>query len=156
MKIRAALLLGLSATTAAPALAQSADSLPPEVRAAADRLGRCMVSKSSGEDRIAVAGWMLAAMGSAPQLKGVVTVEPGKKEQADRTMAAFFTRIMTVDCAAEAKVLFASGDRRAFELAGRPLGEIAMRELLGNPVAMDSMAAYTRYLKESDFAGVTK
>ena len=126
----------------------------PESRAAADRLGLCMVSKTTGADRIAVAGWMLAAMASAPELHDVASVTPERKEKADRAMAAVFTRLITRDCAAESKALFALGDTSAFKQAGRPLGEVAMQELMSNPKTMEALAAYVRYLNPLDFAEV--
>jgi hypothetical protein len=120
----------------------------------ADRLGQCMVSKTTGADRIAVASWMLAAMASAPQLKDVAVVTPARKEQADRTMATVFTRLMTKDCATDAKALFAARDPQAFQQAGRPLGEVAMKELISNPKTMEALGAYVRYINPADFAAV--
>ena len=52
------------------ATAQSSDN------AAADALGNCLARKSTGEDRLVFAGWMVAALASAPQLAGVANVDP--------------------------------------------------------------------------------
>lgn len=145
--------LALSAS-AIPAQAQTGDGLKLEVKAAADHLGQCMVLKSSGEDRIVIARWMVLALASAPQLNDVMVVDQTKKVAADRAMAGLFTRLITSDCKPEAKALFATKDANAFELAGGPLGRIAMRELLSNEKAMGALAAYADYLKDSDFAEV--
>jgi len=101
-----------------------------------------------------VAGWMLAGIASAPQLKDVATLQPGRKEQLDREMAALFTRLMTKDCMSEAKALFATRNSGAFEAAGQPLGMIAMRELMGDPATLAALSAYASYLKEEDFVSI--
>ena len=120
----------------------------------AEKLGQCLVDNSTGADRIAVAGWMLAAIASAPQLKDVAVVTPAKKEQLDRGMAAVFTRLMTKDCPAQAQALIATQDQSGFEVAGGALGKIAMQELLGNPASQRAIGEYTRYLNRADFSGV--
>ena len=88
------------------ATAQSSDN------AAADALGNCLARKSTGEDRLVFAGWMVAALASAPQLAGVANVDPSTKAALDRQLAAIFTRLMTVDCAAEARPLFQARDNQ--------------------------------------------
>jgi hypothetical protein len=144
----------LAALSAAPAVAQSDPGLSPEVNVLANELGRCIVSKTTGEDRIAVAGWMLAALASAPQLKGVAEVAPARKDAADRGMARTYTRLIAKDCESQSRALFATRKPEAFGAASRPLGEIAMRELMSDPATMAALAAYANYLDNDDFKDV--
>ena len=78
-----------------------AGSSPSSQTPAADAprtLGQCMAMKTTGEDRILVARWMLVAMASAPQMADFLTVAPGKKDGLDRGMATLFTRLLVRDC----------------------------------------------------------
>lgn len=119
-------------------------------------LGQCFVDKTTGADRIAVARWMLGSMSSAPQMADLIKVDSALKTEADKKMAALFTRLMAVDCASEARPLFKARSRAGFEAAGGALGKIAMKELLTDPAASKGLENYTSYLRESDFAGLVK
>ena len=132
------------------ATAQSSDN------AAADALGNCLARKSTGEDRLVFAGWMVAALASAPQLAGVANVDPSTKAALDRQLAAIFTRLMTVDCAAEARPLFQARDNEGMRIAGGALGRIAMQEISGDPAASEALEAFTKYLRGEDFVSLMK
>ena len=136
--------LGLGAAT--PAAAQTASS-----QSNAERLGNCLVSKTTGEDRILSARWILAAMASAPQVADVAHVEPAKKEEIDRAMARLFTRLMTKDCLEEARPLLLARDGAGARTAGEALGRIAMQELLSDPKAVAAVAKYATYIDYREF-----
>ena len=146
----------LFATTSVPALAADTTPTAAELSAQANALGQCFVAKSTGADRLAVARWMLAGLASAPTMVDVAKVNPVRKVQADKDMAAIFTRLMTVDCATEARPLFLAKSKAAFETAGGALGGIAMKELLSDPRAAQGLADYVQYLDQSAFANVVK
>jgi hypothetical protein len=146
--------LMIAPLTSAQAQLQVGSGLDPETRIKAEALRQCLVNKTTGEDRVAVATWLLLATASSPQLAGAATVEPGRKEQADRVMAQLFTRLLTVDCLNFSRAMLASKGQDAFEVASGTLGQIAMNELMSNPQARAAMGDYLRYLNEADFAAV--
>jgi len=141
--LAAAAVAALSLSLAIPAQATEADG---------QALAQCVQLSTNGKDRILTARWLLAVMASAPQLHDVVQVDPQLKQQTDMGMAALFTRLLTVDCLGEAKVVFQGGDtnadmRQAFEL----LGQIAMKELFGDNSTNEGLTAFAKYLDEADF-----
>ncbi|HEY6870071.1 MAG TPA: hypothetical protein VI199_09990, partial [Novosphingobium sp.] len=136
--------LGGPAQAVEPAAAPAAR---PEVA-----LGQCMTLKSTGEDRIALARWFITALGSAPQVKEVVTIAPGAKDQQDRAVAAVFTRLLTVACLTEAQAVTRTSGQAGFRVAGEALGRIAMLELLSDPAANATMGGFGKYVNEADFA----
>jgi|GEM_PF-2397908 len=146
----------LFASAAVPTFAAQMPPTTNDLSAQANALGRCFVNKSTGDDRMAVARWMLAGMASAPRMADVAKVDPSRKVEADKGMAAVFTRLMTIDCANEARPLFLAKSKAAFETAGGALGEIAMKELLSDPKAAEGLSGYIQYLDERAFAKVTK
>ncbi len=137
------LAIGLAMATQAPAAE------------APQRLGQCMAAKTTGEDRLLVARWMLAGMASAPQMADIVTVTPGKKDGIDRNMAALFTRLLVRDCPDQSRAVFKLKTGEAFQVAGESLGRVAMEELMTNPRANAALIAYVNYLKEDEFKAVT-
>ena len=109
-------------------------------------LGECIALSTTGRDRLVTARWFATSLGMAPQLSDAVKVEPAAKEQSDRDMAALFTRLFTVDCADEARVLMANRDQAGIQAAGGRLGQIAMQDLMSDPKVLESMISYLAYI----------
>ncbi len=125
---------------ALPAAAQ--DAAEPT----ANELGNCLTMKSTGADRLDFARWMVASLGSAPQIKDIATVSPDSKEKMDRKMAATFTRLVMGDCGEISRGLIKSRSPDAFRAAGEAFGKMAMQELLGNREAAAGLEAFTKYI----------
>ena len=145
-----ALCIGMPAT----AQENASGAAPAASAAASQALAQCLVLKSTGADRLAVARWLLSSIASAPKAADVVTLRPGQRDAADKGMADVFTHLLTVDCAVESKVLFKDRSKEGFRVAGEALGRVAMEELFNDPKAQEALASYTRYLNESAFAAV--
>lgn len=144
--IRTALITaGLSLS---PAAVQAQTGAMPE----AEALGNCFVLKSTGEDRVALVRWFASAMLASPKTADLAQLAPGKMEQAQRQVAAIFTRLMTKDCLTEAQAVAKTSNASAgFELAGSALGKIAVRELLSDPAAEAAISGFAKYVPKEDF-----
>ena len=150
-------LIGLAALAAAAATSPlHAQGASGNAKATAEALGQCLVLKTTGADRIALAKWILSAMASVPKLKEVAVIDPAKKDAADRSMAAIFTRLIAVDCTAEAKPLLKLSGRAGFEAAFQTLGSIAMQEVVAGPEAEEAMGSFAKYLDEKAFTALAK
>ena len=136
-----------------PLAAQSMVAAPNEASA---KLGQCLVDKTTGSDRTLVARWMAGSMASSPMMEGLVEVDAAAKEQVDRSMAALFARLLTEDCKAQAKVVMQSRDRMGMQAAGGRLGEIAMAELMMDPVSMQALLAYIQYVDPAAMAALAE
>ncbi|GGN45470.1 hypothetical protein GCM10011349_11570 [Novosphingobium indicum] len=161
-----AALLMTGATTAQAETSDSSNQAPAasvthltaaEEQDLSSKLGQCFALKSTGEDRLTLAGWFVAALASAPQIAGVAKVESATKDKFDRQVAALFTRLMTKDCVEYARPLFRARSNAGVRAAGETLGRLAMQELMGDPnAAAQMMGGYLSYLHEEDFAAVVK
>ncbi|URW75808.1 hypothetical protein M9980_00800 [Sphingomonas donggukensis] len=149
--IRSVAVIGIAALSMGAAPAPQA---APAGDAAAAALGNCMVLKTTGEDRLVVARWMVTAMASGPQLADAVSVNAGKKPTYDKDMATLFTRLLVRDCADQSRPVFKTGGDRGFKIAGEALGKVAMEELLRDPKALGALTDYAKYLKQDDFKPV--
>ncbi|WP_404367581.1 hypothetical protein AB5I39_13080 [Sphingomonas sp. MMS24-J45] len=150
------LVLFAAAAISSPASAAPVSQATPEVSAEADALGECLTNKSTGEDRITLARWALAAMASAPKVADIAKVDPARKAELDKALAGIFTRLIARDCAAQSRPLFKSKSKAGFEAAFGKLGQIAFKELLADPKAEETLSDFTKYLNQSDFADVVK
>ena len=132
--------------------ADAAEATPAEVAA----LQNCIQLNSTGRDRLFMARWIVAALGSAQQLADLITVDPAKREEANKQVAALLTRLLTVDCRAQTKALTQSKDRTGMAAAGESLGRIAVQELMQNPQAATNVQEFAKYLKEEDFKALNQ
>ena len=89
-------------------------------------------------------------------MQGVATVDPGVKDALDRQVAAIFTRVITKDCAAEARPLWKARSNAAFRVAGEALGRLAMQEVASDPEGANIFAGYASHIKPADFAELDK
>ena len=141
--------LALAMSLSGPAQAQSMVASP---NAASAALGECLVGSTTGNDRTLVARWMASSMASSPRMKGLVSVDTAAKEKIDREMAALFTRLMADDCADEASVVIKARDQQGMQAAGGRLGEIAMQELMMDPITVQAMLAYVQHIDPAALA----
>ncbi|WP_232492286.1 hypothetical protein [Novosphingobium kaempferiae] len=161
MKTFAAALAVVAVSVSGSAYAQAAPAAPQLAPAQeeqyAAKLSQCFTMKSNGSDRVTLARWFVAALASAPQISDVARVEPGRKDQLDRQVAAIFTRLMATDCAQEARPLFRARSSAGIRAGGETLGRLAMQEIMGDPKSAAAMfSGYVSYLRDEDFAALAK
>ena len=118
----------------------------------ANALGECFVAKSTGEDRTALVRWMAGAILSSSKTADLAQVDPRKVEEANRQVAAIFTRLFIKDCLPQALAVKKSGNAKAgFEIAGAALGKIAMQEVFLDPAAGAALENFTRFIPQDAF-----
>ncbi len=63
-------------------------------------------------------------------------------------MAALVTRLLSVDCLAQARTAIKLEGSAAFGSAFKSLGELAMQEVMNNPSVNASIGEYMKYLDQ--------
>ena len=129
---------------------------PEQEQAYTVKLRDCFTAQTTGADRTTFARWFVAILATAPKVQGVASVEPGVKDQLDRQVATIFTRIITKDCAAEARPLWKARSSAAFRVAGEALGRLAMQEVASDPEGAKIFAGYASHINPADFAVLEK
>ena len=129
---------------------------PEQEQAYTVKLRDCFTAQTTGADRTTFARWFVAILATAPKVQGVASVEPGAKDQLDRQVATIFTRIITKDCAAEARPLWKARSSAAFRVAGEALGRLAMQEVASDPEGAKIFAGYASHINPADFAVLEK
>ena len=135
-----------------PVAAAVPNALNPEDEAAKTKLlGECFTRKSTGEDRINLAKWVVAILASSPNVAGVAKLEPGLKDQLDVQTAKTFTRLFTQDCAAEARPLWQARSTAGFRVAGETLGRLAIQEAMSGPGVDAMFSGYAAKIDRAAF-----
>ncbi len=146
--IRTALLASLLLSFPGQANAQIAGR---EASPMALALGQCVVGMTTGNDRVLVARWLGSSISSSPELADVVKVDQAAREAIDREMANLFVRLFTQDCFDEARPIVLANDLQSVEMAFGMLGEVAMRELMTDPLATQAMTSYANHIPPDVF-----
>jgi hypothetical protein len=141
--MRIATLIALSTMVlASPVMAQP-------VPASADQaLSHCLVLKSTGADRQALVRWILGSLASSSLATGMVKVDAAAKEEADRAVAATYTRLLKVDCLSEYQAMTKTGDSSGMQSAFAMLGQIAMHDAAQDPSVSAALTAFTHYIPQ--------
>lgn len=121
---------------------------------ATDRLSTCLADNTSGKDRKDLARWIFLSMSVHPEIRSLSSATPAVRTDADRTMGALVTRLLTVNCERQTQEVVAQEGNIGMFNAFRSLGEVAMRELMSNPDVTASVGGYVRYLDQKKLESV--
>ncbi len=121
---------------------------------ASDALSVCLADNTSGKDRKDLARWIFLAMSVHPEIRGLSSATVATRTEADKTMAALVTRLLTVNCEKQTKDVSALEGNAGMFTAFKSLGEVAMRELMSNPDVTASVGGYAKYLDQKKLESV--
>jgi hypothetical protein len=143
MKLSKLVLLLLLSIASFSALADSATN----------DLKTCIIDNSTGKDHKDLARWIFVAMAAHPEMKDASNVTPEAREAASKKMAALVTRLMTEQCAPQARALFGQGASvtSALATAFGALGQVAMQEMMAEPHVSAATEEFTHYLDKQKF-----
>lgn len=98
-----------------------------------DDMSKCVVAKSTTDDRTTLMVWMFSAIASHPAVQPMANVSDSERARLTKKVGEFVVRLLTVDCReqtlAALKYEGASAFRDAFEL----FGQVAMQGLIKDP-----------------------
>ena len=152
MKFGATILAGSAMLfSGAPLTAQAGQVLSPVEQGQVTALKECFTRKSTGEDRITLAKWFVAIMANSPSVQGVAKLDAGVKDKLDNSVAQIFTRLLTEDCANEARPLWKKRSTAAFRAAGETLGRLAMQEVMSGDGEGQMFSGYVSHIDPADF-----
>ena len=113
-----------------------------------DDLSRCVVVKTTNNDKIALINWMWIAMSAHPDIAKNMGSKISKrlKEVADKKVAYIVSNLFLDKCRSETDKAFKFEGDEAVVNAFKPLGEISMKNLMQNRKVINSLSSYSRYL----------
>ena len=140
---------------AALALALSAAS-QAQAGPTSDALSKCVVGATSAQDRIVLTKWAYMVISANPEFRAMSTVTEPMREDANHHVADLLSRLVTVDCKAQAVIALRTDGPPAVEGAVKALGASAARDLFVDPATLGEMTGFVKYLDRDKLIGLMK
>jgi hypothetical protein len=115
-----------------------------------------MVDSLTGKERKLLAQWVFFAMAAHPEIREYSKVTPASQKSTDENVGKLITRLLTVNCAEQAKAAAKEEDSAAIKGAFELVGKIAMQELMSNDNVTASISGYAKYLDNEKISAVLK
>ena len=119
-----------------------------------DEMARCLVKFTSTADRNVLVRWMFAAAALHPEVRSLVSVSDGQRDELNKSMAKILERLLLESCRSQAQEAAKYEGRSAFEASFNVLGQVAGRELFADPNVGGSMANVLKYLDKQKMDSV--
>ncbi len=141
MRVLTALVLSSLALSTLPARAAT-----PETEA----FGKCLIGKTTGDDRLLLARWITFAFASHPIVQDTLSIDATKLPETDENMANLVMSLLTERCAVEAKAAVAAEGNTtvAMQKAFEMLGMVASQEVMMDAATQARINAFGSYLDE--------
>ena len=111
-----------------------------------DDLSRCLVEKTSAQDKEVLVKWIFAMVSRHPSVSDIGNVSEDKLDQLNRTTADLMMRLMTESCHEPmAKAMQYEGGV-AIQESFQVLGKVAAGALFANPQVSQAMTGIQKYL----------
>lgn len=113
-----------------------------------DQLSRCLVDSTSPRDRVALVRWMFSAAALHPAVKSIASVSTKQLEEANKSTAELFMRLLTDACKKEAQKALKYEGQVTIEASFQVLGQVAGKELFSSPEVSAAMSGLEKHLDE--------
>ena len=111
-----------------------------------DDLSRCLVEKSSEENKTTLTKWMFTALSLHPAVSSMSGVSASDIEISNKEMADMFMDLMTVKCKAEAAKAIKYEGGLAIQQGFMVFGQVAGQSLFQHPKVAASMSGLDKYM----------
>lgn len=104
-----------------------------------DALSKCLVDHSSPSDQTLLVQWVFSAISAGPAVKALSSITPAQREDFNRRTGVYFSRVLTIDCRAQAIEAIKYDGVSAIEASFGTLGGVAMRGLMSDPLVQKEL-----------------
>jgi hypothetical protein len=112
-----------------------------------EQLSACLADSTTGKERKQLAEWVFLAMGAHSDIKAhLAPTASSAVEDVNKAVASLLMRLMTEDCAQEARDTYEKAGSQAFQSSFGMLGNLAMQELMGDRAVANAMTSFEKYL----------
>lgn len=130
-------------------LALAAPAGPAAAAPFTDALARCLVERTTAQDKSDMVVWMFAGLGMHPDVRQYVVMTPAQRQQTNVKMAALFDRLLTVDCRGETVAALKYEGTSALEAGFKVLGAAAANTLMAHPDVEKATGAFADLIDEA-------
>lgn len=111
-----------------------------------DDLSRCLVDKTTSEDKTTLVRWIFVAMTQHPSVSSLTNVTAKDVQAHNQKTGALFMRLLTESCVDEAKKAIKTEGAVAIQASFQVLGQAAVGELFVHPDVNKVMAGLDQFL----------
>lgn len=129
---------------------------PAQAGVYSDSLGKCLVTKTSDQDKAAFVRWIFASLSASPTVKDLGNVSVRQHDEIDLDTARLVDRLILTDCRKEAVEAMKYEGPSSFEAGFGVLGQVATRTLISDPVVNESMMAFAKHMNKADWDAMAK
>jgi hypothetical protein len=144
--------LAIAAAAAATCLAAG----PASADVYSDDLAKCLVAKSTENDRVAFMRWFFAAMSASPAVSDMVKTDAVQRREYALRTGKLIERLLTVDCRKEAVLAVKYEGARTFETSFELFGRVAVQGLMADPAVDREMSAIGEGADQSKFEALAR
>jgi hypothetical protein len=108
-------------------------------------LSSCLADNTTGKDRRDLARWVYVAMSQHPEMARLAAIPAEAKEDAFKTTGGLVTRLLSENCAPQARDAIKHEGTASFKGAFEVLGRLAMMELTTNSDVNAAISNIDRY-----------
>jgi hypothetical protein len=111
-----------------------------------DDLAKCMVSKSTDADKINLVRWIFASLAANPNVTDLSAATPSVRDELHRKTGQLYGRLVLEECRTEAIAAVRYEGVGALEGSSQVLGEVAARNLMGEPTTAAELQNLGKHL----------
>lgn len=124
----------------------AACALPAHAGLYADDLSRCLVEKTTAEDKNTLVRWVIATTTLHPAVQPIARVSAESRARANRDTARIFERLLTESCLDQTRQAVKIEGAAAIQSGFQTLGQVAMAELFADPKVADALGELDRQI----------
>ncbi|MEW6118944.1 MAG: hypothetical protein AB1593_02515 [Pseudomonadota bacterium] len=125
--------------TLIPGVITVAFALPAHAGVYADDLSRCLVDRTTTEDKNALVRWVITTTTLHPAVQPIARVSPEARDRANRDTARIFERLLTESCLDQTRLAVKYEGAAAIQAGFQTLGQVAMTELFADPKVTEGL-----------------
>lgn len=112
----------------------------------ADDLSRCLVQSTSSKDKTDLVRWVVVNTTLHPDVSAIAVATAEQRVDTNRQAAQLLERLLTESCRSQSiEALRYEGDI-AIQLSFKVLGQVAMQELMSNPLVREGFGEIGKYV----------
>ena len=119
-----------------------------------DDLSKCLVSRTTPDQKAILVNWMFSAMSLNPAVARFAAIPDAQRKAFNVDMARLFESLVTVTCKSEMQLAIRYEGNAAIGAAFNVLGQVAGRELFSNPEVAKGMSELEKYVDEDKIKAV--
>jgi len=121
-----------------------------------DDLSRCLVEKTTSQEKTSLVQWIFVAMSRHPSVSSLTKITADDVEKHNKVAGELFTRLLTETCAEQTKKAVKYEGGAAIQNAFGVLGQVATSELFTNQDVAAVMSGLEKYLDAKKLEALSK